>query len=100
LFRIVGAAALTAFGLVPHGNTGGSNVSPFRRMHIPSDLASVIAEVSKAPASHLLAAFIFAGLALAAAERAHAAVPEDARTIIVDGHRVAFRVVGSGRPAI
>lgn len=38
LFRIVGAATKTAFGLVPAGNTGGSNVSPFRTLPIPADL--------------------------------------------------------------
>ena len=32
LFRIIGAATMTAIGLVPTGNTGGSNVSPFRPM--------------------------------------------------------------------
>lgn len=30
IFRIVGAATKTAVGLVPKGNTGGSNVSPFK----------------------------------------------------------------------
>jgi len=34
LLRIVGAATITAIGLVPYGNTGGSNVSPFQRMPI------------------------------------------------------------------
>lgn len=42
LLRIVGAAAKTALGLVPTGNTGGSNVSPFRPMPIPLDLQRVI----------------------------------------------------------
>ncbi|MEO0574359.1 MAG: DUF3703 domain-containing protein [Pseudomonadota bacterium] len=32
LFRIVGAATKTVVGLVPTGNTGGSNVSPFKPM--------------------------------------------------------------------
>ena len=32
--RIVGAATKTAFGLVPKGNTGGANVSPFKVMPI------------------------------------------------------------------
>ncbi len=31
----VGAAAKTAFGRVPRGNTGGANVSPFAPMPIP-----------------------------------------------------------------
>lgn len=32
LMRIVGAATKTAIGLVPKGNTGGANVSPFKVM--------------------------------------------------------------------
>lgn len=42
LLRIAGAATKTALGLVPHGNTGGSDVSPFRRMPIAPDLAALI----------------------------------------------------------
>ncbi|MBU1333216.1 MAG: DUF3703 domain-containing protein [Gammaproteobacteria bacterium] len=42
LFRIVGAATKTAFGLVPQGNTGGANVSPFRKMPIAPDLADLV----------------------------------------------------------
>ena len=42
--RIVGAATKTAFGLVPAGNTGGSNVSPFRCLPIPPELQSIIDE--------------------------------------------------------
>jgi Protein of unknown function (DUF3703) len=38
VLRIVGAATKTAVGLVPHGNTGGSNVSPFKRMPVAADL--------------------------------------------------------------
>lgn len=45
LLRIVGAATGTAVGLVPQGNTGGSNVSPFRRMPLPPELAARIEEV-------------------------------------------------------
>jgi hypothetical protein len=44
VLRIVGAATKTAFGLVPTGNTGGSNVSPFRRLPIPLELQSIIDE--------------------------------------------------------
>lgn len=40
--RIVGAATKTVFW-IPVGNTGGANVSPFKRMPIPGDLARVIA---------------------------------------------------------
>ena len=42
-FRIVGAAVLTGVGLVPEGNTGGGNVSAFRRQPVARDLATIIA---------------------------------------------------------
>jgi len=42
VFRIVGAATKTALGLVPSGNTGGSNVSPFKKMPIAPDLEALI----------------------------------------------------------
>ena len=42
ILRIVGAASKTAFGLVPSGNTGGSDVSPFRTMPLPPDLQAVL----------------------------------------------------------
>lgn len=42
IVRIVGAATKTAIGLVPEGNTGGADISPFRRLPVPRDLASVI----------------------------------------------------------
>jgi len=37
-WRIAGAALFTAVGWVPTGNTGGSDVSGFRRMPLPQDL--------------------------------------------------------------
>jgi hypothetical protein len=43
IVRVIGAAAGTWVGLVPHGNTGGSDVSGFRSMQIPDDLAGQIA---------------------------------------------------------
>ena len=42
VFRTVGAATKTAFGLAPQGNTGGANVSPFRKVPIALDLADLI----------------------------------------------------------
>lgn len=42
VFRIAGAAATTPFGLVPQGNTGGANVSPFKTMPIAPELAALI----------------------------------------------------------
>ena len=38
VLRIVGAATKTAIGWVPTGNTGGSNISPFKPLPIPADL--------------------------------------------------------------
>lgn len=43
VIRIVGAAAKTWLGLVPAGNTGGSNVSAFKPMPVADDLAGQIA---------------------------------------------------------
>jgi hypothetical protein len=42
LLRIVGAAIGTVFGLVPQGNTGGTNAKPFEHMPIPPELAALI----------------------------------------------------------
>ena len=42
VIRIIGAATKTIFGLVPIGNTGGSNVSPFKPMPIPTDLKRIL----------------------------------------------------------
>ena len=42
VFRIVGAATKTEFGLVPQGNTGGANVSPFKTMPIAPELSALI----------------------------------------------------------
>ena len=47
LLRIVGAASKTAFGLVPAGNTGGANVSAFRRMPVPADLEAILREARR-----------------------------------------------------
>ena len=44
LLRIVGAAIGTAIGLVPQGNTGGTNVTPFKSMPIPPELEALIEE--------------------------------------------------------
>lgn len=41
--RLLGAATKTWSGLVPSGNTGGANVSPFKAMAVPDDLADLIA---------------------------------------------------------
>lgn len=46
--RLIGAATKTWVGLIPSGNTGGANVSAFKPMPIPDDLADLI-EVARSP---------------------------------------------------
>lgn len=46
--RLIGAATKTWVGLVPQGNTGGANVSAFKSMPIPDDLADLI-DVARSP---------------------------------------------------
>lgn len=48
VFRLVGAATKTAIGLIPQGNTGGANVSPFRPMPIPPEHAAKLAQAKQA----------------------------------------------------
>lgn len=43
VLRLIGAATKTALGLVPTGNTGGADISPFKSLPLPSDLARIIA---------------------------------------------------------
>ncbi len=47
LLRIGGAATKTPFGLYPEGNTGGANVSPFKRMPIEPDLREILSEAER-----------------------------------------------------
>ena len=42
VLRVFGAATKTAIGLVPEGNTGGANVSPFKVMPISVEHANYI----------------------------------------------------------
>jgi hypothetical protein len=42
LFRIAGAATATLSGLVPKGNTGGANVSPFKTMPVSATHQEII----------------------------------------------------------
>ncbi|WP_105265476.1 DUF3703 domain-containing protein [Pseudoalteromonas sp. T1lg76] len=44
ILRIVGAISKTAIGLLPTGNTGGANVSPFKPMSLSSECAQAIAQ--------------------------------------------------------
>ncbi|MEX1668254.1 DUF3703 domain-containing protein [Zhongshania guokunii] len=47
VLRLVGAAALTAFGLIPQGNTGGANVSPFSVMPIKAEHQTIISKAKR-----------------------------------------------------
>lgn len=42
LWRLVAASLFTAPGLVPEGNTGGTDVSGFRRLPVPEDLKQAL----------------------------------------------------------
>jgi hypothetical protein len=42
LWRLVAASIFTAPGLVPEGNTGGTDVSGFRRLPVPNDLKQTL----------------------------------------------------------
>ena len=46
VLRLLGAIVITPFGLIPLGNTGGSNVSPFKPMPIQEEHLRVIDEAS------------------------------------------------------
>ncbi|UJF21705.1 DUF3703 domain-containing protein [Shewanella sp. OMA3-2] len=46
LLRIAGAATKTVFGLVPAGNTGGTNVSPFKPMPLTAEHKKLIAQAN------------------------------------------------------
>jgi pimeloyl-ACP methyl ester carboxylesterase len=95
--RIIGAATKTGLGLIPHGNTGGANVGPFKQMPIPDNLAATIASV-RTTAGTLLAVVLAVATLFGAS--ACSATPRDVRIAEVDGHQVAYRVMGSGKPVI
>ena len=42
MVRMLGALTKTMLGLVPQGNTGGSNVSPFKPLPLKPELATII----------------------------------------------------------
>lgn len=44
MLRIIGAATKTAVGWIRTGNTGGSNISPFKPLPVPADLQKVLDE--------------------------------------------------------
>lgn len=47
LFRIIGAISKTALGLVPAGNTGGTNVSPFKKLPIKPEHKAAITKAKQ-----------------------------------------------------
>lgn len=52
LLRIAGAATKTFVGLVPSGNTGGANVSPFAKLPVEPDIANLIARARSTGHTH------------------------------------------------
>lgn len=98
ILRIIGAAALTPFGLIPRGNTGGANISPFRPVAIPPDLARLIAVTARSTTGLVLIATLVGGIALLSAGTI--AEAKDVRLATVEGRQVAYRVLGSGQPVV
>jgi pimeloyl-ACP methyl ester carboxylesterase len=64
------------------------------------DLAALLAKDTKPFWLRLFGGVVVGGLILAAMTLSSGQMPPDARSVVVDGHRVAFRVIGSGRPAV
>jgi len=95
--RVVGAATKTGLGLIPHGNTGGANVGPFKPMPIADDLATTIASARTTAGTLLSVVLVMATLF---GVSACSATPRDVRIAEVDGHQVAYRVLGSGKPVL
>lgn len=104
--RVIGAAIATPLHLIPHGNTGGSNVHPFRSMPVPSDLADVIAAArltagSVVPVIVVLAAFLGAGACSTVAPPADIVLVASVLTPPgASEPRIAYCVVGAGKPVI
>jgi hypothetical protein len=46
IMRLVGAATKTAIGFIPAGNTGGTNVSPFKVLPVSPKLAAIITKAN------------------------------------------------------
>ena len=44
IFRLFGAATKTVFSLIPQGNTGGANVSPFKVMPLKEEHQAIISD--------------------------------------------------------
>ncbi|GAC04455.1 MAG: DUF3703 domain-containing protein [Alteromonadaceae bacterium] len=48
VIRIIGAATKTAIGLVPKGNTGGTNISPFKRLPVSAKNQAILDKINHA----------------------------------------------------
>lgn len=48
IFRIMGALTKTEIGLLPEGNTGGANISPFKPMPISSENKAILNKIRQA----------------------------------------------------
>jgi hypothetical protein len=46
VIRIIGAATKTAIGLVPKGNTGGTNISPFKRLPVSAENQAILDKIN------------------------------------------------------
>jgi pimeloyl-ACP methyl ester carboxylesterase len=91
------AEARPGLGLASRGNTGGAKVGPFRPMPIPDDLAANIAR-ARTTAGIMLSVVLAVATLFSAS--ACSSPPRDVRMADVDGHQVAYRVLGSGKPVI
>jgi pimeloyl-ACP methyl ester carboxylesterase len=104
ILRIGGAAAKTPFALVPHGNTGCSDVSRFRSTPIARDLVDAIAaaRVSVGGAvSIMLVAAAFFGTGACSTVAISAPVEPIASTLPnTSKQQIAYRVLGTGKPVI
>jgi hypothetical protein len=52
VMRIVGAATKTAIGFIPTGNTGGTNVSPFKVLPVSPRLKTIITKANSSTQTH------------------------------------------------
>lgn len=105
--RIIGAAIATPLRLIPHGNTGGSNVHPSRSMPVASDLAHIIAAARVTVGSMVsvivvLAAFLGAGACSTVVPPADVAPVATVLSPAPNASepRIAYRVLGNGKPVI
>tara|TARA_R110000868_G_scaffold70263_7_gene206571 strand:- start:122 stop:481 length:360 start_codon:yes stop_codon:yes gene_type:complete len=48
VIRIIGAVTKTTIGLVPKGNTGGTNISPFKRLPISAANQAILDKINHA----------------------------------------------------